>query len=171
MNSGVDTMEILDIARHREHITFGLFRLASRVAREMLLIESHDRAQTVAQSLYLFHSQDRFAKRNALERLHADDRVMRNNAIESLLNQLRYLVQEFKLDFGVRFGRQRPSCITGTNFDSFAGKVPKEDVREQTAIQGPAKLLQNVDTVAYFNYLTTLPKAASSSMDIQLSRR
>ncbi|KAF9575027.1 AAA ATPase midasin [Mortierella alpina] len=111
MNSGVDTMEILggfeqvDIARHQEHIMFGLSRLASRVAREMLLIENHDRAQTVAyareisQSLYLFHSQDRFAKRNTIERLHADDRVMRNNAIESLLNQLRYLVQEFKLDF------------------------------------------------------------------------
>ncbi|KAF9965374.1 hypothetical protein BGZ70_004971, partial [Mortierella alpina] len=111
MNSGVDTMEILggfeqvDIARHQEHIMFGLSRLASRVSREMLLIENHDRAQTVAyareisQSLYLFHSQDRFAKRNTIERLHADDRVMRNNAIESLLNQLRYLVQEFKLDF------------------------------------------------------------------------
>ncbi len=40
-----------------------------------------------------------------------------------------------------------------SNFDSFAGKVPKEDVREQTAIQGPAKLFQSVDTVAYFNYL------------------
>ncbi|KAG0206795.1 AAA ATPase midasin [Mortierella sp. GBA30] len=111
MNSGVDTMEILggfeqvDIARHQEHIMFGLSRLASRVAREMLLIESHDKSQTVAyareisQNLYLFHSQDKFAKRNTIERLHADDRVMRNNAIESLLNQLRYLVQEFKLDF------------------------------------------------------------------------
>ncbi|KAF9576356.1 hypothetical protein EC968_009330 [Mortierella alpina] len=118
-------MEILDIARHQEHIMFGLSRLASRVAREMLSIENHDRAQTVArvaremllienhdraqtvayvreisQTLYLYHSKDRFAKRNTLERLHADDRVMRNNAIESLLNQLRYLVQEFKLYFG-----------------------------------------------------------------------
>ncbi|OAQ30077.1 P-loop containing nucleoside triphosphate hydrolase protein [Linnemannia elongata AG-77] len=110
MNSGVDTMELLggfeqvDIARHQEHIMLGLSRLASRVSREMILIKSPSQANPVAyareisQSLYLLHSQDRFAKRNTLERHQADDRVMRNNAIESLLNQLRYLVQEFKLD-------------------------------------------------------------------------
>ncbi|KAF8942691.1 AAA ATPase midasin [Haplosporangium gracile] len=111
MNSGVDTMELLggfeqvDIARHQEHIMLGLSRLASRVSREMVLIKSPSQANPVAyareisQSLYLLHSQDRFAKRNTLERHQADDRVMRNNAIESLLNQLRYLIQEFKLDF------------------------------------------------------------------------
>ncbi|KAG0373871.1 AAA ATPase midasin [Mortierella sp. AD032] len=111
MNSGVDTMELLggfeqvDIARHQEHIMLGLSRLASRISREMLLIQSSSQASPVAyareisQSLYLLHSQDRFAKRNTLERHQADDRVMRNNAIESLLNQLRYLVQEFQLEF------------------------------------------------------------------------
>ena len=111
MNSGVDTMELLggfeqvDIARHQEHIMLGLSRLASRVSREMVLIKSSSQANAVAyareisQSLYLLHSQDRFAKRNTLERHQADDRVMRNNAIESLLNQLRYLAQEFKLEF------------------------------------------------------------------------
>ncbi|KAK3846925.1 MAG: hypothetical protein J3R72DRAFT_519841 [Linnemannia gamsii] len=111
MNSGVDTMELLggfeqvDVARHQEHIMLGLSRLASRISREMLLIQSSSQASPVAyareisQSLYLLHSQDRFAKRNTLERHQADDRVMRNNAIESLLNQLRYLVQEFQLEF------------------------------------------------------------------------
>ncbi|KAI8600925.1 P-loop containing nucleoside triphosphate hydrolase protein [Dissophora ornata] len=111
MNSGVDTMELLggfeqvDIARHQEHIMFGLSRLANRISREMLLIENHGQvnnvsyAREISQSLYLLHSQDRFAKRNHLERNLADERVMRNNAIESLLNQLRYLIQEFKLEF------------------------------------------------------------------------
>ncbi|KAF9140977.1 AAA ATPase midasin [Mortierella sp. GBA39] len=110
MNSGVDTMELLggfeqvDIARHQEHIMLGLSRLASRVSREMVLIKSPNQvnpvayAREISQSLYLLHSQDRFAKRNTFESHQADDRVMRNNAIESLLNQLRYLVQEFKLD-------------------------------------------------------------------------
>ncbi|KAF9194234.1 AAA ATPase midasin [Haplosporangium sp. Z 11] len=111
MNSGVDTMELLggfeqvDVARHQEHIVFGLSRLANRVTREMLVHQGHDRLQLVSfareisQSLYLFYSRDKFSKRTVLERHHADDKVMRNNAIESLLNQIRYLVQEFKLDF------------------------------------------------------------------------
>ncbi|KAI1311961.1 AAA ATPase midasin [Mortierella claussenii] len=111
MNSGVDTMELLggfeqvDIARHQEHIMFGLSRLASRVCREMLLVQNQNQpgaaityAREISQSLYLLHSQDKFAKRNtSFERHAADERVMRNNAIESLLNQLRYLVQEFQL--------------------------------------------------------------------------
>ncbi|KAF9437661.1 AAA ATPase midasin [Entomortierella beljakovae] len=111
MNSGVDTMELLggfeqvDIARHQEHIVFGLSRLASRVSREMLLIGNRGQvtgvpyAREISQSLYLLHSQNRFSKSGSLERNIADERVMRNNAIESLLNQLRYLIQEFKLDF------------------------------------------------------------------------
>ncbi|KAF9110511.1 AAA ATPase midasin [Mortierella sp. AM989] len=111
MNSGVDTMELLggfeqvDVARHQEIIMFGLSRLASRISREMLLVENHGQvnnvsyAREISQNLYLLHSQDRFAKRNSLERNLADERVMRNNAIESLLNQLRYLIQEFKLNF------------------------------------------------------------------------
>ncbi|KAG0022720.1 AAA ATPase midasin [Entomortierella chlamydospora] len=111
MNSGVDTMELLggfeqvDVARHQEHIMFGLSRLASRISREMLLVENHGQisnvsyAREISQNLYLLHSQDKFAKRNSLERNLADERIMRNNAIESLLNQLRYLIQEFKLNF------------------------------------------------------------------------
>ena len=111
MNSGVDTMELLggfeqvDIARHQEHILFGLSRLASRVSREMILIGGETGVNSVAyareinQSLYLLQSQDRFAKRGAFDGNHTDDRVMRNNAIESLLNQIRYLVQEFRLEF------------------------------------------------------------------------
>ncbi|KAG0370064.1 AAA ATPase midasin [Gamsiella multidivaricata] len=111
MNSGVDTMELLggfeqvDIARHQEHIMFGLSRLASRISREMLLIGTRGQtssvsyAREISQNLYLLHSQDKFAKRGTFERNLADERVMRNNATESLLNQLRYLVQEFKLDF------------------------------------------------------------------------
>ncbi|KAG0341494.1 AAA ATPase midasin [Podila horticola] len=111
MNSGVDTMELLggfeqvDIARHQEHIMFGLSRLASRICREMVVIENHGKVSNVAyareisQNLYLLQSQDKFAKRSSSERSVADERVMRNNAIESLLNQLRYLVQEFDLDF------------------------------------------------------------------------
>ncbi|KAG0307077.1 AAA ATPase midasin [Dissophora globulifera] len=111
MNSGVDTMELLggfeqvDIARHQEHILFGLSRLANRVSREMLLLGNQGRVNTAAlardisQSLYLLQSQDKFTKRNHIERNLADERVMRNNAIESLLNQLRYLTQEYKLEF------------------------------------------------------------------------
>ncbi|KAF9915434.1 AAA ATPase midasin [Lobosporangium transversale] len=109
MNSGVDTMELLggfeqvDVARHQEHILFGLSRLASRISREMLLIPGQHStlayAREVSQSLYLLHSQDKFSKRTStsLARHVADERVMRNNAIESLLNQLWYLVREFKL--------------------------------------------------------------------------
>ncbi|KAG0044860.1 AAA ATPase midasin [Gryganskiella cystojenkinii] len=107
MNSGVDTMELLggfeqvDIARHQEHILSGLARLSSRVSREMILLGGNSvaYAREISQSLYLLQSQDRFAKRGAFDGNHADDRVMRNNAIESLLNQIRYLVQEFHLEF------------------------------------------------------------------------
>ncbi|KAG0336802.1 hypothetical protein BG004_007894 [Podila humilis] len=62
------------------------------------------------------------------------------------------------------------NAFKDTKFDSFTGKIPVEDVREITAVQGPAKLFQSVDTMSYFNYLTTLPKAAISSLDIQLEQ-
>ena len=45
------------------------------------------------------------------------------------------------------------NAFKDSKFDSFGGKKPKEDVREFTAVQGPAKLFQSVDSVAYFNYL------------------
>lgn len=45
------------------------------------------------------------------------------------------------------------NAFKDAKFDSFTGKVPTEDVREITAVQGPAKLFQSVDTVSYFNYL------------------
>ncbi|KAG0241019.1 AAA ATPase midasin [Mortierella sp. GBA43] len=112
MNSGVDTMELLggfeqvDVARHQEHVMVGLSRLTSRISRELLL-RAEDQgksravlcAREISQSLYLLHSQDKFAKRNTLERNLADERAMRNNAIESLLNQLQVSIQEFSLDF------------------------------------------------------------------------
>ncbi|KAK3821372.1 MAG: P-loop containing nucleoside triphosphate hydrolase protein [Benniella sp.] len=114
MNSGVDTMELLggfeqvDVARHQEHVMFGLSRLTSRISRELLLLAKTGGqakanavlyAREIGQNLYLLHSQDKFTKRHSLERNLADERSMRNNAIGSLLNQLRSLVQEFELDF------------------------------------------------------------------------
>lgn len=50
-------------------------------------------------------------------------------------------------------GRLWHNAFKDAKFDSFGGKVFKEDVREYPAIQGPAKLFQSVDTIAYFNYL------------------
>lgn len=45
------------------------------------------------------------------------------------------------------------NAFKDSKFDSFSGKKPTEDVREFAAVQGPAKLFQSVDSIAYFNYL------------------
>jgi len=45
------------------------------------------------------------------------------------------------------------NAFKDAKFDSYGGKKPTKDVREFTAVQGPAKLFQSVDSVAYFNYL------------------
>ncbi|KAF9586477.1 AAA ATPase midasin [Lunasporangiospora selenospora] len=111
MNSGVDTMELLggfeqvDLARHQEHIIFGLSRLASRVCRELVVLKNHNQnngvayAREISQGLFLLNSRSKFSRINGAERDHADERVMRNNAIKTLLDQLRILIQEFDLDF------------------------------------------------------------------------
>ncbi|KAF9163666.1 AAA ATPase midasin [Actinomortierella ambigua] len=68
------------------------------------------------------------------------------------------------------YARLWQNAFKKTKFDSFSGKLPEESVVEIAAIEGPAKLFQSVTTMSYFNYLTTLPKAAVSTLDKQLEQ-
>ncbi|KAG0232655.1 AAA ATPase midasin [Actinomortierella wolfii] len=80
---------------------------------------------------------------------------------------IRRLAQEVAHSWHARLWQ---NAFKNTKFDSFAGKLPEENAIEIAAIESPAKLFQSVNTMSYFNYLTTLPKAAVSTLDKQLEQ-